>query len=233
MTVLLTVKVCGKQRTFETPSFLPVFKRMTTPATPTRPVLGHTWSASMASLGPSTPTRLSSTVAGAAGRGNPLSLRLYKILGARYEDESTREALEILSGMYAPAAAAAVEQPSSSAAPPGAGAGGNKVATPRRSGKVVGDGDGGAEAGAQSDESEDGTVVSASVPRTGIVKPAAPTTPTTTDATSGNDSAARARKNLKRDVEMKMARSSRLFLSAFREVDKVGLMVSRYLFLED
>jgi hypothetical protein len=117
-----------------------------------------------------------------------------------------REALEILSGMYAP----------SSAGPPDTGAGAAAgqsvvVATAQRRGKVGGE----AEAEAESDESEDATVVSA--PRTGFVKL------NTTDGTGGNDSAVRARKNLKRDVEMKMARSSRLFLSAFREVDQVCL----------
>lgn len=137
-----------------------------------------------------------------------------------------REALEILSEMYAPTNI----DPLSSAAPPGAGAGAasGKSAvsiTARRSDKAGGEGEGGVEAGAESDESEDGTVVSA--PRTGTFKP---TTTTTTDGVGGNDSAVRARKNLKRDVEMKMARSSRLFLSAFREVDKVCLMISRCLF---
>ena len=96
------------------------------------------------------------------------------------------------------------------------------VAGARRSGKA-----GGGDADAESDESEDGTVVSA--PRTGIAKPTT-TTAVTTGGAGDNDLAARARKNLKRDVEMKMARSSRLFLSAFREVDKVCLMISRCLF---
>ena len=168
-----------------------------------------------------TPTRVTSTLSNATaggGRGNPLSLRLYKILGARYEDESTHEALEILSGMYAPVAV----EPPPSAGPAAAGAAAGKsvvVAAARRSGRA-----GGGDADAESDESEDGTVVSAL--RTGIVNPTT-TTAVTTDGAGGNDSAARARKNLKRDVEMKMARSSRLFLSAFREVDKVCLVISR------
>lgn len=121
--------------------------------------------------------------------------------------------------MYAP----------SSVAPPDAGAGAGMgvaagqsvaLATARWSGKVGGEAE---EAEAESNESEDGTVISA--PRTRFVKP------TTTDGSGGNDSAVRARKNLKRDVEMKMARSSRLFLSAFREVDKVCLTIGHYLFL--
>ena len=120
--------------------------------------------------------------------------------------------------MYAPATV----EPLSSAAPPGAGGAGKSVvvATARPSGKV------GGEAEAESDESEDGTVVSA--PRTGVAKPT--TTTTTLDGAGGNNSAIRARKNLKRDVETKMARSSRLFLSAFREVDKVCLTIGRCLF---
>ena len=178
-------------------------------------------------MGLSTPTRLTSTssnaLIGAGGRGNPLSLRLYKILGARYEDSSMREALEILSEMYAPTN---IEPSPSSVAPPGTGAATGKsmvVVTARRGDKVGGEAE--AEADVESDESEDGTVVSA--PRTGFVKPI--TTTTTMDGAGGNDSAVRARKNLKRDVEMKMARSSRLFLSAFHEVDKVCLIIGRCL----
>ncbi len=142
-----------------------------------------------------------------------------------------REALEILSEMYAPTN---IEPPLSSAGPPGAGAGaagaGKSVVliTARWSDNVGGEGEREVEAEAESDESEDGTVVSA--PRTGAFKPTTTTTNTTTDGAGGNDSAVRARKNLKRDVEMKMARSSRLFLSAFREVDKVCLIIARCLF---
>lgn len=189
---------------------------MTAPTAPTHSASGHAWSALTSSPVSNTPTRLTSTLSnasvGAGGRGNPLSLRLYKILGARYEDESTHEALEILSGMYAPIA---VEAPPS-AGPAAAGAAAGKpmvVVGARRSGKARG-----GDADAESDASEDGTVVSA--PRTGIVKPT-PTAAVTTDGAGGSDLAAQARKNLKRDVDMKMARSSRLFLSAFREVDKV------------
>ena len=141
-----------------------------------------------------------------------------------------REALEILSEMYAPTN---IEPSlSSGVAPPSAGAGavtGKSVVgvTARRSDEVGGSGEveADAEADAESDGSEDGTVVSA--PRTGFVKPT--TTTSVTDGAGGNDAAVRARKNLKRDVEMKMARSSRLFLSAFREVDKVCVMINRCL----
>jgi len=179
----------------------------------------------MSPLASATPTRLTSTSSNAGlggGRGKPLSLRLYKILGTPYEDESTREALEILSGLYAPAV---VEPPSS--AGPAATAGKSTVVPSARRNPKVDVGGAQAEVEAESDESEDGTVVSA--PRTGTFKPTT-ITHTAADGTRGNDSAARARKNLKRDVEMKMTRSSRLFLSAFREVDKVRLMSSRRLF---
>src|SRR5258706_7707681 len=179
---------------------------MTTPITPTRSAPGLTWSASTSSVGLSTPTRLTSTssnaLIGAGGRGNPLSLRLYKILGARYEDSSMREALEILSEMYAPTN---IEPPLSSAGPPGAGAGaagaGKSVVliTARWSDNVGGEGEREVEAEAESDESEDGTVVSA--PRTGAFKPTTTTTNTTTDGAGGNDSAVRAGKNLKRGRE--------------------------------
>jgi hypothetical protein len=205
---------------------------MTTPATPTRPALPQdTWSASMSSPGLSTPTRLTSTSsnAGAAGRGNPLSLRLYKILGARYEDESTREVLEILSGMYAPAATFDAQLPSSSAAPPDTGAGGNWQL---RGGVVLHDGVvmvmvGRGGGGERRERRGDGRLC---LCPHGDCQAHRYHHPYHHGCTGGNDSAARARKNLKRDVEMKMARSSRLFLSAFREVDKVRLMVSRCLF---
>lgn len=193
---------------------------MISPATPTRSASALTWSASTYSVGSSTPTRLTSTssnaLIGAGGRGNPLSLRLYKILGARYEDSSMREALEILSGMYAPSSVSPLDAGAGKGAATGQSV---AVATARWSGKVGREAE---EAEAESDESEDGTVISA--PRTRFAKP------TTTDGSGSNDSAVRARKNLKRDVEMKMARSSRLFLSAFREVDKVCLTIGRCLF---
>jgi hypothetical protein len=46
---------------------------------------------------------------------NPVALRLYKVLGAKYDDDATRAALHTLSAFYAPplsAAAAATSDPS-------------------------------------------------------------------------------------------------------------------------
>ncbi|KAK7693935.1 hypothetical protein QCA50_003509 [Cerrena zonata] len=89
---------------------------------------------------------------------NPLSTRLYKVLAANFDDDSTKEALNTLAELYAPAI----------------------IST---SANVKGKG-----------SSSKGDVP--------------------------GDLAARARKNLKRDVESKLAESSRKFLDAFAEVDK-------------
>ncbi|KAK2459490.1 hypothetical protein APHAL10511_008474 [Amanita phalloides] len=99
---------------------------------------------------------------------NPISLRLYKILGTNYDDIATREALETLSEFYAHTGSSR-EKPSDSRA----------------------------------DEDE-----------YGIIKRFGPS-----NAMSG-ELAARARKNLRRDMENKLAEGSQLFMKVLGEVSQ-------------
>ena len=115
---------------------------------------------------------------------NPISLRLYKVLGATFDDDATREALDTLAELYAPAS------PSQSS-----GTRGKEV---KRDGELDDDGD---------EEYYERP--------TGLVAPAG------LEEGVAGDIAAKARKNLRRDVESKLAESSRQFLKAFGEVDKV------------
>ncbi|KAH9901432.1 oligomeric complex COG6 [Cubamyces lactineus] len=110
---------------------------------------------------------------------NPISLRLYKVLGANFDDDATREALDTLAELYAP--------------PSPSGVRGKEV---KRDGDAEEDGD---------EEYERPT---------GLVAPAG------LEEGVAGDIAAKARKNLRRDVESKLAESSRQFLKAFGEVDK-------------
>ncbi|KAI0664758.1 oligomeric complex COG6 [Cubamyces menziesii] len=114
---------------------------------------------------------------------NPISLRLYKVLGATFDDDATREALDTLAELYAPAS------PSQSS-----GTRGKEV---KRDGELDDDGD---------EEYYERP--------TGLVAPAG------LEEGVAGDIAAKARKNLRRDVESKLAESSRQFLKAFGEVDK-------------
>ena len=109
---------------------------------------------------------------------NPISLRLYKVLGANYDDQATRDALSTLSGFYDRpvlngAARSNLNDESSSAA--------NLPSEHSISDKNV-------DAGRRS-----------------------------------GDIAARARKNLRRDLENRLAEGSEKFLKAFEAVDKVCL----------
>ena len=119
---------------------------------------------------------------------NPLSLRLYKVLGARYDDPSTREAIEILSSLYAPAPSTAT----------GTTRPRRNTIRSRTDGNISDD----------SDEERPTALPLSS----GIVDK---------DAAS-EEVAARARKNLRKDMEDKLAQSSRMFLAAFSEVNQVG-----------
>ncbi|KAG7452966.1 oligomeric complex COG6 [Guyanagaster necrorhizus] len=117
---------------------------------------------------PSVALRKTST---SAQSRNPVSLRLYKVLGTNFDDEATKEALCTLSDLYA--------TPSS------------------RKGKVV-------QRGNDDDDDDDDTRVRS--------KDAAEMLP--------GEMAARARRNLRKDMEQKLAEGSRRFLAAFREVDQ-------------
>ena len=121
---------------------------------------------------------------------NPISLRLYKVLSANFDDDATREALDTLAELYAPSTTKGTK--------------GKEVKTD-------------AEADGDAEEELDVTGGSVLKPM-GMVAAASP--PTFDESVAG-DIAARARKSLRRDVESKLAESSRQFLQAFGEVDKV------------
>jgi hypothetical protein len=104
---------------------------------------------------------------------NPISLRLYKVLGSNYEDDATREALRTLSELYVA---------------PGSSKARDWISTDAQ----------------EMDDFEDNAV------RVPI------------EAVPG-ESAARARRNLRRDMENKLTEGSRQFLKAFGEVDQVCL----------
>lgn len=123
---------------------------------------------------------------------NPISSRLYKVLSANFDDDATREALDTLAELYAPSTSA--------------GGSGQAVNGKGKEVRLDGDLDADVEdevegvAGAKANG-----VVGASQVEEGVP----------------GDIAARARKNLRRDVESRLAESSRQFLTAFGEVDKV------------
>ncbi|CAK5280086.1 unnamed protein product [Mycena citricolor] len=105
---------------------------------------------------------------------NPVSLRLYKVLGTNFNDESTQEALQTLSELYA----GPVE---------GTAKGKEPLHTLNIDGAL------------QNETSPGDASWSEVVP---------------------GESAAQARKHLRRDMEMKLAEGSREFLKAFEEVDR-------------
>jgi conserved oligomeric Golgi complex subunit 6 len=106
---------------------------------------------------------------------NPVSLRLYKVLGATFEDDATKEALSTLSDLYSPSA----------------------VVSTVKEDIVVPDG---------ADEID----VDATKDVPSFLRGAPP-----------GDTAAKARKHLRRDIESKMEEGSLRFLSAFGMVDQV------------
>jgi conserved oligomeric Golgi complex subunit 6 len=112
---------------------------------------------------------------------NPVSLRLYKVLGATFEDEATREALGTLSDLYAPSGTPVV------------------VSAAKEDTKVL---DAVNEVDAESVKD---------VPS--FLRGAPP-----------GDTAAKARKHLRRDIESKMEEGSLRFLSAFAMVDQVRII---------
>jgi len=109
---------------------------------------------------------------------NPVSLRLYKVLGATFEDEATSEALNTLSDLYSPAAFSVV------------GASVKEDATAH---------DGIDEVDLESLKD----------------------VPSFLRAASPGETAAKARKHLRRDIESKLEEGSLRFLAAFGVVDQV------------
>ena len=123
---------------------------------------------------------------------NPVSVRLYKVLGTSYDDEGTKQALRTLSDFYA--------------APPATDPG-----------ALVQRNDDEDDDDWEDDEPtklDDGVVV----PRK-RVSAASESAPAPTPIVG--EIAARARKNLRTDVERRLAEGSRKFLDAFRDVDQV------------
>jgi hypothetical protein len=119
---------------------------------------------------------------------NPISLRLYKVLGTNFSDEATKEALQTLSDLYVPSI----------------------PKTGSLKGKEVQ-----RDVEELEDDAEDdmlwGKSSVTAVDSGGFVENVA------------GESAARARKNLRRDMENKLAEGSRQFLKAFGEVDQVSI----------
>lgn len=103
---------------------------------------------------------------------NPVSLRLYKVLGSNYEDDATREALRTLSELYVvPGPSKIRDYPSTEVQ--------------------------------EMDDFEEN-----------------PSVHTAIESVPG-ESAARARRNLRRDMENQLTEGSKQFLKAFGEVDQV------------
>jgi hypothetical protein len=119
---------------------------------------------------------------------NPISLRLYKVLGTNFNDEATKEALRTLSDLYV----SSVPHPGSLK--------GKEV---QRDVDELDD-----------DDAEDNVLwgKSSVTSDSGFVE------------NIPGESAARARKNLRRDMENKLAEGSRQFLKAFGEVDQVSIL---------
>lgn len=123
---------------------------------------------------------------------NPVSVRLYKVLGTNYDDEGTKQALRTLSDFYAPAPPAGVTTASARDEDDDDDWEDDEPSTPNVHARV-------ASAGHET--------VAASAPAPVI-----------------GELASRARNNMRRDVDRKLAEGSRKFLDAFRDVDQVCVL---------
>lgn len=108
---------------------------------------------------------------------NPISLRLYKVLGTNFDDDATREALQTLSELYA-------------------------TSSTLKGKEIL--------RNVEEDEVEEEWAKPSGLVAGELLTEAVP-----------GESAARARKNLRRDMERKLAEGSHQFLEAFGEVDQV------------
>ncbi|KAG8970571.1 Golgi transport complex subunit 6 [Tulasnella sp. 419] len=122
---------------------------------------------------------------------NPIALRLYKVLGANYQDPSTLEALETLSSFYSssPATESILDETHDHV----------MVDEPEAA-------------------AEDEGIIEWNVDRNARNDLRRHTNPNLKNI--GTELAGNARKNLRRDLETKLAESSRRFLQAFAEVDQ-------------
>lgn len=132
---------------------------------------------------------------------NPVSLRIYKVLGANFDDDATKEALTTLSDLYS--------SPSTSNASNGTAK--PKLPTRRASAYVDSEDEDDED---ESDEDVGGRRVNGNglggAGRLSFFEGPPP-----------GETAAKARKNLRRDIERKLAEGSQKFLKAFGEVNEV------------
>jgi conserved oligomeric Golgi complex subunit 6 len=130
---------------------------------------------------------------------NPLSVRLYKILGTQYDDPSTREALEILSALYA-------SNNSSSA---------RSILSKTEKKDLRINGPGTRPDATLSEESDEEETTQ-------------PQANKTIERRSEDfiNAASQARRHLRKDMERKLTQTSRRFLEAFSEVNQVGMFIS-------
>jgi hypothetical protein len=130
---------------------------------------------------------------------NPVALRLYKVLSTNFEDAATREALQTLSDLYAPSTSTKGKEPVKSI-----------------DDDVTDDDD---------DVEHDDEDIGPSLAHDGNTNLSWGGPSTVVEVVPG-EIAARARKNLRRDMEKKLAEGSRQFLKALGEVDQVCVSVS-------
>ncbi|KAF9042684.1 oligomeric complex COG6 [Rhodocollybia butyracea] len=123
---------------------------------------------------------------------NPVSSRLYKVLGTNYDDESTREALQTISELYASGNLSNLSSNDSNL-----------------KNKELYNGTNGLFSGDDEDDIEEDEKYVQSSPGTSEFKENTP-----------GEAAMKARKNLKRDMELKLAEGSRHFLKVLSEVDE-------------
>ncbi|KAI0093990.1 oligomeric complex COG6 [Irpex rosettiformis] len=139
------------------------------------------------------PSPISRVNSSASQQPNPLSIRLYKVLAANFDDDATKAAVQTLAELYGP---------------PGHGAS-------KAKGKQVQRDSGGDHEELDEEDGDDkanGTV--------GTTRDGDKTAVSSVIETIPGEIAAKARRGLRRDVENKLAESSRRFLAAFSEVDK-------------
>lgn len=159
------------------------------------------------SLSPSPSTdRFPSGLHGSSSARNPLSLRLYKSLSSKFEDPSSRAALETLSSLYSNELSTAPSTLGPSSV--------KSQATPHQPDS---DGDSDSDNEATSSKAQpEATVESSSIFAQSFIR----------NAPLGDITIAeRARKNSRRDVEKQLIGSSVRFLDAFGDVNDVSFYI--------
>lgn len=136
---------------------------------------------------------------------NPVSLRIYKVLGANFDDDATKEALTTLSDLYS--------SPSTSNASNGT----TKPKLPTRRASAYVD----SEDEDDEDESDEDVGTGAGGRRVNGNGLGGAGRLSFFEGPPPGETAAKARKNLRRDIERKLAEGSQKFLKAFGEVNEV------------